>query len=232
MAKIYGDEKGDKAQWAKLKGAPLKDKVEFFFTYYWVHTLAVVIGLIFVISITTSIIRNSKPVVISAEFQGTVMREDAGEDLHAVLADRLGLNMKKTRIDITSSVFDTANYEQRSAQTQKIFARLATGDMDILGAAEPTFQMYMDPTDIGGCAFADLREILDEKTVSVLESEGRLVYFEMDDGTRFPYLIKTDDSYFYEFFGFILEDYYIGCCVTSQHQDAIREAISYLMIEN
>lgn len=232
MAKVYGDEQGDKAQWAKLKGAPFKDKVEFFFTYYGILTAVVIVVLIFVISMTVNIIRNSRPVVIAGEFQGTTIRKEAEEDLYAVLADRFSLNMKKNRMDITYSVVDSANYEQRSAQTQKTFARLVAGDMDFLGAPMASFSPYMDPTDYTDCAFVDLNEVLDAETIAALSSEGRLVYYEMDDGSSFPYLILVDDSTFYDFFEIFLKDYYIGYTATGKHPEAFQEMISYLMIEN
>ena len=65
MADIYGEGSNSKKQWKKLKGAPLKDKVKYIATYYGIPIVAIVAGIVFIVSMTKTIIYNSIPMIIT-----------------------------------------------------------------------------------------------------------------------------------------------------------------------
>lgn len=232
MAKIYGDEEGDKEQWAKLKGRPLSEKLQHFITYYGLRTLAIGAGIFAAIYILVTFIHSRWPVTVAGEFLMTPMYEEAVMDMHAYLTDKMELNPKRSRTDITNTVVPEDSGMDISAVLQKTFARLAVGDIDFLGQPEvESFDKYMDPESKDFCAFEDLRVVLDEETYEFLEGEGRLLWFTLDDGTTFPYVINVSGTLFSRYFGLIGDEYYIGYTVAAEHPDGFRMMCRYLFVD-
>ena len=201
MAKVYGDEGGDREQWAKLKGAPLKDKIAYFFTYYGLATFFIIVGVVFVVSFTVSYIRNSIPSVITGDFYTSLIREDCDEELKTVLCARLGYNPSKYQIAISSTVGISTDVQMAYTQSQKTIARIAAGELDFICADTALANSYMNAEDGDANAFADLSAVFPEEDLKKLDESGHLLYYTMADGTSFPYLIELNGTWLSEFFG-------------------------------
>ena len=65
MAKIYGDEKTAKDELAKIKALPWKEKFPHIWEYYKIWIIGTILVVAMTVSISLSVIENSKPVLIS-----------------------------------------------------------------------------------------------------------------------------------------------------------------------
>ncbi len=222
--KIYGDEKGAKAEWEKLKGQPLKKKLSYIATYYGVAILIVLGVLAIAVSMTISIIKNKVPKVIQIEFITAVVDDTAADTAKDYLCGKLGLEPKKYNIEIGSSIFDAEEYEMLSYQLQKIGARITSKDLDIMGADEATFKIYMSKDEKDGNAFADLRDVLPADEIERLDRENRLIWYEASYGS-FPYLINVYDSELVHFLGIRGPVCLLGVPVTCPHPEATVEIL-------
>ena len=232
MAKVYGDEKGDRGQWEKLKGHPFKEKLQHFIIYYGLRTLAVVGGIAAAIYITVTIVRSKWPTTIAGEFLETPIYQQAVDDMHAYLTTQMELNPKKSHTDITSTVTTDNDGADLQNMIQKTFARVAVGDIDFLGAAETDlFDRYMSPEGKEYCAFEDLRVVLDDDTYNYLNKDGRLTWMTLDDGTTFPYMIDVTGTIFSTYFGIQANEYYIAYTVKGEHPEGFRLMTHYLFLE-
>ena len=230
MAKVYGDEGGDREQWAKLKGAPLKDKISYFFTYYGLATLFIVIGVVFVVSFTVSYIRNSIPDVISGDFYTSPIREGSDEELKGVLCERMELNPKKYHISVVTTLMDSSDIQMAYTMTQKIIARITAGDLDFICSQTATFNGFMDDEELDGCAFLDLSEVLPAEDLKKLEETGHILYFNMKDGSSFPYLIDLNGTWLSEFFGLTESvENNVGITATAKNKEAFVQMIEWML---
>ncbi len=232
MAKIYGDEKGAKGEWDKMKGEPLTVKLEWIIQYYGILILAVIFGIIAAISLIKGCIYNSIPNVITGEFQTAYMDAEspAKEEMKVYLCEQLGLNPDKYHIDLASSVVDPSDYELMITQAQRLSARIMAKELDFLAADEMTFLAYMDPNDLEASAFADLRTVMPEEIFSRLESEGRILYLEKG-GQKYdyPYLIDIRNSEFFDRLGLVsVGECYMGITVNGEHHDNMIEVLKLI----
>ena len=222
MKKIYDNQTGAKEEWAKMKGQPLKKKLSYLWEYYGLTALAVLAAIIFLVSFVPSCIENRKPNVISGEFIFGELSDDGIEDLRLLLCEKMEKNPKRTNINVFSRMVDSEDVQQLSALREIIMAKIMAKEVDFFFANEDTLEAYMDPTDYEGCSFADLHAFLSDDLIAELESQGRVLYYTLDDGTSFPYLIDPSNSRLTE----ILElkgTGYIGLVVNSKNPEGIVE---------
>ena len=230
MAKIYGDEKGDKFQWEKLKGEPLKVKLDYIITYYGIMILAGAAIIALAVSLTVSIIRNNIPRVIAGEVLTMEISSFEPDDLKEVLCEKLGLDADDYEIDLTTSYISTSDYEQYYVQYQKIMAQIAAGDTDFFISTTSFMDQFMDPEDSSAGAFKDLSEVLPEDLFEKLEADGRILYYEGDDFT-FPYAVNVNDSYLADFLMLPTTENSCFFSVNASHEEAFVEMIKMIYEE-
>ena len=232
MAKIYGDEKGDRGQWEKLKGRPFKEKLQHFIIYYGLRTVVVTALVAAAIYITVSIVRSRRPITIAGEFLGTPINQEAVDDMHAYLTTQMNLNPKKSQTNITNNMIQEDNGLDLENMMQKTFARIAVGDIDFLGSMDPEIlDQFMSSEGKEYCAFEDLRVSLDEDTYDYLDKDGRITWMTLDDGTTFPYMINVGGTIFSTYFGIPGDEYYIACTLKAEHPEGLRLMTHYLFLE-
>lgn len=228
MAKIYGDEKGVKEQWAKLKGAPLKDKVQYIATYYGLAIVITAALILIAVSIIKSVIYNSVPNVISGEFRTETLDNAQPDVFKEDLCKEMGLDPDEYHIDISSALTDMNNLEQVYMMSQKLLARIAAGDLDFLQGNMETFEQYISAENEDDCAFEDLRKILSEETLNRLEQEGRLVCIDTTFAGRMPYLIDITGTDLYNRLGCLTDPCLIGILITAPHPEAIEPLCGFI----
>ena len=221
MGKFYGDEPGAKDQWAKLKGAPFKDKVQYIAQYYGLAIGVTLFLIILAISLTKTIIYNSVPNVIAGEFYTEPINEEVYEDLKLKLCNALGYDPKKYHIDLSTNLADANNTEQVYYQYQKLMARIAAKDLDFIQGIDTTFAPYISAENPDDCAFYDLRNILSAETLARLEAEGRLVAIETDYAGSLPYAIDITGSELYNTLRCLTDRCLIGFPITAPHLEAL-----------
>jgi len=231
MAKVYDNQKGAKDEWAKLKDAPLKTKLEYLAEYYIYYAIAFVAVVIFLATFVPSCIDNRRPIVISGEFMETGPTEEGIETLHTYLCDKFDLDIKKNNISLTERAIDTRDTTQVTTMHELVLARIVAEDVDFYFGSEDFLSSYMDLNEKDGSCFADITEFLPADIVSALEAQDRLTFFTMSDGTSYPYMIDTSGSKLNSMLGL---DNFCGkmvLVVNSPHLDSLIEVCRLIVEE-
>lgn len=200
MANVYGDEKtyGARAQWAKMKDAPMKDKIQYIIQYYGIAIVLSLIGIWMVVSLVRNIIYNSIPIILAGEFYSYSITADGGdEEIKLKLCEKMGYEEKDYHIDLSGMAFATDNPEQAMSQMQKIMARMSAGDLDFLVGTNDFMNGYMyngENQDEPDYPFEDLSTLLPSDLFKKLDADGRIVYYDAAAG-QIPYGVDLTSSY-------------------------------------
>ena len=223
MADIYGEGNNSKKQWDKLKDAPLKDKLKYIAQYYGIAIIAIIAGIIFIVSMTRTIIYNSVPVIISVEAYSSVVSDEAGDRLMEKIAPKLDADPSKYHIEVTSSLIETSDIQQAYAQSQKVFARMAARDLDVVIGRESFLISYMSKEDPDNRAFYNLHDILSDELYERLLSEDKIVFLEGAE-VEYPYGIDLTNTDLAETIGLFGEGNVMTFVISSERLDAQKAA--------
>ncbi len=229
MADIYGEGSNSKKQWDKLKGAPMKDKVKYIAQYYGIAILAVVVGIVFIVSLVRSIIYNSIPNIISVEAYSSVLSEDVEDVMLEKLSTALQVDPSDYHIAFTSSLVSEGDIQQAYMQSQKIFARVAAGDIDAIIGKESLLISFMSVDDPESCAFSDVRTYLSDEMYERLLQEDKIVFLK-GAKEELPYAVDLTGTDLAETIGLFGEGNLLAYVVTSKNADALR-ALSDMIYE-
>ena len=134
-------------QHAKLKNKGFKYRLSYFWEYYKIHTIAVILGGIFLFSIIKSVIF-SKSTVFEA-----VMINAAGIPNETAFSEVLEINQKKETVLFDNGFYMTADFEHYDQQTyanqQKLMAVIAARTADVMLAPEDVSKNYWDSGVLG-----------------------------------------------------------------------------------
>ena len=159
-------------QHAKLKNKGFKYRLSYFWEYYKIHTIAVILGGIFLFSIIKSVIF-SKSTVFEA-----VMINAAGIPNETAFSEVLEINQKKETVLFDNGFYMTADFEHYDQQTyanqQKLMAVIAARTADVMLAPEDVSKNYWDSGVLG-----DLRNYFDEETLEAVKD--KLIWHEPTD---------------------------------------------------
>lgn len=234
---------------AKLKGAPLKEKLSYFKEYYLKSTLAVIAIVAFVISIIYSMLSGPSDTAFAALFYN-----DTGDSSDTTLADNfasymeIDVNEHDVYIDATMNYHDTSvsAYDTQPAEEaaeveptatlnstmfsyddyvglEKTMALIAAKELDIIAGDEEAFRYYCKAE-----VYADLRELFTAEELSVYED--RLYFYEnAETGESVPYgIYVTDSPKIKEFHYYDGTDAIIGFVVNSQNPDNAKAFLQYI----
>lgn len=170
MATIWEE---TKTQSAKMKGRPLKEKIEYFWEYYRIHTLAAAV----IITLTVSLIHawvTAKDDALCIVLINSLAETTDGtmQGWKDDLTERLNFDPKKYEVTIDASVMlgsDTATANQEYASAQKLAALMGSSSIDILVADTAIFEQYAQNE-----CFRDLRDIY---TADELAALGDDIYY-------------------------------------------------------
>jgi hypothetical protein len=161
-----------KAEWDKMKERPFKEKLAYFWEYYKVHTIATVIGVIFVVALIRSFVTSKDYALFIAVVDG---KDPSGEITAAwseEMADVIGFDKDDYEVFFDTSIEfggDSMSAQSDYVAAQKLTALLTSKSMDIMIADMTVFEQYAQ----NGC-FVDLRDIYTEEDLSALEG---LIYY-------------------------------------------------------
>lgn len=166
-----------RVQWQKLKDKPLKDKLAHILTYYWGY-LAIILG---VVAVAGSILFHhltAKDPALQVFFSHAACTEEASEPFLQQFADDVGIDTAEYALTLeTGSDSAAGNTELAYGDAQLLSARLAAGDLDVLGGDLTSMITYA----YGGY-YSDLRQHT---------TNGQLKQWE-------PYLLYMDQALFEE----------------------------------
>jgi len=172
MATIWEE---TKEQTSKMKDKPFKEKLEYFWEYYKIHTL-IVIGVLTILISIIHAVATSKDYGLGIVLMNIVSPdfETDYSDWQNDLYDILDLNTKKYDVFIDDSISiggaNNSGNQEYSSQ-QKLAALMSSKCIDILVSNTSEFEHYAQLE-----YFFDLREILPEETFKKYEEAGLIYY--------------------------------------------------------
>ncbi len=162
-----------KTQGAKMKGRPLREKLEYFWEYYKIHTLVTATILFIVISLIHAW-ATSKDYALSIVVANSMINsmEGVSEGWKSDLTDILDFDTKKYEVGIDTSVMlgvDTASADQEYSSSQKMAAMLSAESIDIIITDSQMFEQYAQNQYLH-----DLRDLYTAEELATME--GRIYY--------------------------------------------------------
>ena len=176
------DEDIKKSRQEALKNAGFKGKIAYFWEYYKIHLLVGIFCAIFFGALIHDIVTNKDYgfYAIMVNCYQTVEEEDV-ESEFGTLAD-IDTNTYQVLIDLTTSLNLNTFDQYTIANSEKIMAITASGDLDIITSDADTFNYFARSS-----MFYDLRDIMTEEELS--RYEGHIYYIDqavidaVNDGT-------------------------------------------------
>lgn len=174
---------------AKLKGAPLNEKISYFMEYYLKSTLAIIVVLILVCSFIYTMITAPEDTAFAAFFYN-----DTGDSSSTALIDEYitytGIDTKKHEVYLDATMDYNADNRDYMAFTglQKAMAVISTKELDIIVSDQEAFD-YFCASD----CFHDVTTIL---SAELLERyKDQLYYYTFEEtGKTYPVGIYVTDS--------------------------------------
>ena len=174
---------------AKLKGAPLKEKLSYFMEYYLKSTVALIIALILVGSFIYTIVTAPEDTAFAA-----YLYNSTGDSASTALIDEYiaytGIDTKKHEVYLDATMnysTDNGNYMDYTG-IQKAMAVISTKELDILVGDQEAFDYFVKSD-----CFHDVTTILPEELLE--KYKDHLYYYTFEEtGETLPVGIYVTDS--------------------------------------
>lgn len=170
MATIWEE---TKSQGAKMKGRPIKEKLEYFWEYYKIHTLTAAVIITLAVSLIHAWVTAKDPalsVVLINSMTETV--EGTMERWNSDLTEKIEFDPKEYEVTIDATVMlgaASATANQEYASSQKLAALIGSASVDVMIADSSVFEQYSQNE-----VLCDLRELYSQDELGSLE--GRIYY--------------------------------------------------------
>lgn len=161
-----------RAEWQKLKGQPLKAKLEHLFTYYRYPIIAAVILIAMVISLAVSI-SSQKESGFQAYLIGAIPKNENTDAFLEDFANVAGINTGTHFVSITPGgmVSEDGKDENSVVNAQTVAVKTAAGELDVLGCPTDRFLGYAYNE-----YFVDLRQVFSQEQLDLWGA--RLIYID------------------------------------------------------
>lgn len=206
---------------AKLKDAPLKEKLSYFKEYYLKTTLAVIAILIFVGSLAYTMITAPDDTAFAAYFFN-----DTGDSSSTVLIDEFvaytGIDTKEHEAYIDASMnysSDSGNYTDYTG-IEKTMAVIATNELDIIIGDQEAFDYFTRSE-----CFHDVTTILPENLLEKFQDKIYYYTFEETGETVPVGIYVTDSPKLNENYYYVDKEPILGFLINS---DSIENALTFL----
>lgn len=206
---------------AKLKGAPLKEKLAYFQEYYLKTTLAIIAILIFVGSLIYTMVTAPEDTAFAAYFFN-----DTGDSSSTALIDEYialtGIDTKEHEVYIDASMnysSDSGNYTDYTG-IEKTMAVIATNELDIIVGDQEAFDYFTRSE-----CFHDITTILPEHLLE--KFKDKIYYYTFEEtGVTVPVgIYVTDSPKLNEYYYYVDKEPILGFLVNS---DSIENALTFL----
>ncbi|MBQ6786833.1 MAG: hypothetical protein IJO85_03830 [Lachnospiraceae bacterium] len=206
---------------AKLKDAPLKEKLSYFKEYYLKTTLAVIAIAIFVGSLAYTMITAPDDTAFAAYFFN-----DTGDSSSTVLIDEFvaytGIDTKEHEAYIDASMnysSDSGNYTDYTG-IEKTMAVIATNELDIIVGDQEAFDYFTRSE-----CFHDVTTILPENLLEKFQDKIYYYTFEETGETVPVGIYVTDSPKLNENYYYVDKEPILGFLINS---DSIENALTFL----
>ena len=206
---------------AKLKDAPLKEKLSYFKEYYLKTTLVVIAILIFVGSLAYTMITAPDDTAFAAYFFN-----DTGDSSSTVLIDEFvaytGIDTKEHEAYIDASMnysSDSGSYTDYTG-IEKTMAVIATNELDIIIGDQEAFDYFTRSE-----CFHDVTTILPENLLEKFQDKIYYYTFEETGETVPVGIYVTDSPKLNENYYYVDKEPILGFLINS---DSIENALTFL----
>ena len=179
-----------KTQGAKMKGRPLKEKLEYFWEYYKIHTMIAAVVIIIAISLIRSwaTAKDYALSIVVANSMANAM-EGVSEKWAEDLSEIIEFDPKKYEIAIDTSIMmgaGTGSAEQDYANSQKMAALISAASIDVIATDTEMFEQYAQNQYLH-----DLRDVYSDDELASME--GHIYY--TDAATYTDYSDSDPDAF-------------------------------------
>lgn len=208
-------------------GMSLKQKAEYFWTYYkWV--LAVAAGVIVLICIVVSSAMNKS---VTTLYSGIVINAELSEEGQAYLSDgwfeQLGGVEKKEKVDISSTYYNdlsaTQDPEADAAAAMRVTAMVAAKELDYIIMDELSFNYYKKAS-----IFSSPEEMLSQEQLEQF-ADKIVCYTDEESGETYPVAIDISDMTFTKDCIQAKGKVYIAFCGNTERTERNCEFFTYLL---
>lgn len=211
----------------------LGDKLDYIWTYYNIHIIAVVIAVLIIGSIlNTTIFNPPADTYVSINFYGSYLNTEIAEEIASDLSEKLNLVTDDYDVTIDNYYEVEDDYEMSMALTQRFAALVAAQELDIIIAPQEYFEALASQE-----YFYLLDELFSGEEIAEFGDRvayGRLAETDFDTGEvtftsdYMPYGIRIESGYF-EQYGLNIDDWVLGFVVNSQRVEAAQETADYIL---
>ena len=180
---VKSEKRSFKSEIAKMKSMGFKDGWEYFWSYYKVPVFVIIGVIAIVISITMSVIRNSRPFIVQVHVQNNYLSDNADVDsLEKEFAAYEDMSLKDYQIsfNLTEYLDFSGSDEASYTSMMKVMAMAAAHDLDVLGG-NTAFVNYYGVGEEDNTLFADLEETLPPAFFQYLKEQDRILYLSRTD---------------------------------------------------
>lgn len=214
---------------AKMKGMTFKQKVEYIWEYYHVVIILGTLGIIAVVSLTTTIIKahaGGEVVFGIGIVNDDMITEDEAAAVARDFGDYLGLVYGEQQVSSSSYTVGAEDMEYGDVLSIILMVDAGAGNVDAAVCQADVIE-YFRETD--GGAWMDLRDILSEETLA--ELDDRLYYTTDFEGNTFPCGIYMGDSQLFAETSLSLTDPMIAFPIGAKHTDYMDDFVEYVFGE-
>ena len=208
-----------------LKPMTFQQRVDYIWTYYKEHMLLAVVALIILIGIIASICNAQIEIIFSGTIANLDLTEAGAsylrEDLFEHFAGKNGqeVRLSASYFDPIFSSVDSFDYNYNAAMGT--VAMVGAKSLDYIIMDEVALKFYLSQ-DI----FMDLRDFFTEEELTGLKD--RLVYFELDDGSRYPVAVHMEDTAYARDCIDVKDAVFFSLIANAPHMDVCRDFWEYL----
>lgn len=173
---------------AKMKGAPLKQKLQYFKDYYMVPTIIAVVACAFVFALVYAMVTSPDDTAFAAFFF-----DDYGDSSSTSLIDEfteyMGIDTSKhdAYIDATMVYSSSENDYNTYMSLEKVMTVIAAKELDVIVGNSETINYF------ARCEYLyDITEILPDDLLE--EFKDSIFYATLDDGTQVAVGVYVSDA--------------------------------------
>lgn len=208
-----------------LKPMTFSQRVDHIWTYYKEYMVLALVGIIILVGVVISLFNAQ----IDTIFSGTVANLDLTKEGAAYLREDLFEHLdgkKGQQVQLSAAYFEeifssVEGFDYNYNAAMGSVAMVGAKSLDYMLLDEVALKFYLTQ-DI----FMDLREFFTAE--ELLEMEDRLVYFEIDDGSRYPVAIHMEDTPFAKDCIDVKDAVFFAWIGNAPHEDSLRVFWDYL----
>ncbi|MDD2971323.1 MAG: hypothetical protein PHE02_04235 [Lachnospiraceae bacterium] len=217
-----------KEQQKKIADMTRKEKWNYFWDYYKVHTIVAILVVVLLVFFIRDLVTGNQKSVFQAAIVNSeisVLEEGSEEAFETYLQ----INPKKEEVIFDNSYqLQLDSMDQATvASSQKMVANAQLKELDVIIAPDDVIAYYSENQFLG-----DISKLIPAEKFEELESKGRIVYEKREDGTRFPAGILIDDSPWIRKTGlYAIQKPVLGYVENTIHPENIQKFLDYIYTE-